>query len=251
MLLGGIVLSTVVGACLGGVSTTMGSLAGCLLGRAGERVLPALLASAAGIILSLLGFELFPESIATGGFTATLFGLLVGIFAARKIDGLSRRVAIISFKKGADVYLRAGLLLALGIAVHNFPVGLAMGASFMNEVKTGIDLAVAMLFHNFPEGLAMSIPLVMGGMDRIFILSVASSVAVPAGFGAFLGAAFGYVPHGLLSVIFGTAIGTILYVTCHEIIGPMLKNRKYLVVIFGLCLGILVGRMLTFIMNRH
>lgn len=247
---GGIVLSTVVGAGLGGVSTVMGSVAGCLLGRAGERILPAMLAAAAGIILCLLGFKLFPESVATGGFTATLFGLLVGIFAARKIDGLSRRVAIISFKKGADVYLRAGLLLALGIAVHNFPVGLAMGAGLMNELKTGIDLAVAMLFHNFPEGLAMSIPLVLGGMNRIFILSTASAVAVPAGFGAFLGSAFGYVPHGLLSVIFGTAIGTILYVTCHEIIGPLLKSRKYLMICIGLCLGILVGRMLAVIISR-
>lgn len=247
---GGILFTTLVGAGLGGVSTTMGSLAGCLLGRAGERVLPALLAAAAGIILSLVGFELLPESAATGGFTATLFGLLVGIFAAQKIDGLSGRVAIISFKKGADVYLRSGLLLALGIAFHNFPVGLAMGAGLMNEVKTGIDLAVAMLFHNFPEGLAMSIPLVLGGMDRIFIMSAASIVAVPAGFGAFLGSAFGYVPHGLLSVIFGTAIGTILYVTCHEIIGPLLKSRKYLMVCIGLCLGILVGRMLALMMSR-
>ncbi|MCL5056749.1 MAG: ZIP family metal transporter [Actinobacteria bacterium] len=248
---GGIVFSTLVGAGMGGVSTAMGSIAGCMLGRFGEKILPVLLSAAAGIILALVGFELFPESAATGGYTATTLGLLAGVFASYRLDGMSRRVAIISFKKGADVYLRSGLLLALGIAVHNFPVGLAMGSGLMNDVKTGTDLAVAMLFHNFPEGLAMSIPMVLGGMDRIFIVSTASAVAVPAGFGAFLGSAFGYIPHVFLAVIFGTAIGTILYVTCHEIIGPLLKSRKYLIVSFGLILGALAGRMLAFLVSRY
>lgn len=152
-------------------------------------------------------------------------------------------MVIITDNPNKSMFSRSGILLAIGVAIHNFPVGFAMGSGLVNDGKIGLDLATAMLLHNFPEGLAIALPLALSGLSRISIPLTAGIVALPAALGSFLGAGLGIINTKLLAIFFGIAVGTIFMVTWHEILGHAIKHtrKKYLFpsVITGLILGIL------------
>ena len=143
------------------------------------------------------------------------------------------------------ILIRLGILFALGVAVHNLPVGLAIGAGLFNEPRVGIDLATIMLLHNFPEGLAISLPMVFANVNRIFIPVTASIVAIPSGIGSFMGYSMGNLNPNILSFLFGIAIGAIFYVTWHEIAARSIKRLS--LVSFSLCLGagVLIGKLFS------
>jgi ZIP family zinc transporter len=54
--------------------------------------------------------------------------------------------------------LKSGILIAIGITIHNIPEGIAVGAGYMHEPAFGIFIALAILLHNIPEGIATALP---------------------------------------------------------------------------------------------
>ncbi len=62
--------------------------------------------------------------------------------------------------------LQSGILLAIGITIHNLPEGIAVGAGYRHMPQFGIFIALAILLHNIPEGIATALPLCQGGMRR-------------------------------------------------------------------------------------
>jgi len=90
---------------------------------------------------------------------------------------------------GAETYpinhslMKTGLLLAVGITLHNLPEGIAVGAGYLTNPQFGLFIAIAILLHNVPEGLATALPLCKAGMHRKDALLVAflSGLAEPIG----------------------------------------------------------------------
>ena len=76
-----------------------------------------------------------------------------------------------------------GLFMALAIAIHNFPEGLATFAAGMTDMTIAIPIAVAIAIHNIPEGIAVSIPIyyATGNRRKAFFLSFLSGLAEPVG----------------------------------------------------------------------
>ena len=69
-----------------------------------------------------------------------------------------------------NAWLRLGSLIAIGIALHDLPEGIAIAAGYSAEADLGIIIAVAITLHNIPEGMACTAPLWMGGMRRRHIV---------------------------------------------------------------------------------
>ena len=46
--------------------------------------------------------------------------------------------------------------MGIGLAIHNFPEGLAIGSGFESSMKLGFALAIAILLHDIPEGIFQS-----------------------------------------------------------------------------------------------
>lgn len=239
---------TLVGLAVGGLGIGLGGIVAFGLGKYFERISGLILACSAGVIFSLLAFELLPESIGTGGLIATGMGIVIGVFLIIRLEKFFHKVVIITDTPRKSMFIRSGILLAIGVAIHNFPVGFAMGTGLVNNGKIGLDLSITMLFHTFPEGFAITLPLALSGLSPISIPITAGIVALPAALGSFLGSSLGILNPMLLAIFFGIAIGTIFLVTWHEVLGHAIKNTRkvHLIpsVVMGLILGILFTRLM-------
>lgn len=237
--------STLMGLAVGGSGIGLGGIVAFGLGKYFARISGLIFACAAGVIFSLLAFELLPESISTGGLIATGMGIIMGVFLISRLEQFFHKVVIITDNPCKSMFIRSGILLAIGVAIHNFPVGFAMGSGLVNNGKVGLDLATTMLLHNFPEGLAITLPLALSGLSRISIPLTASIVALPAGLGSFLGSSLGIINSMLLAIFLGIAIGTIFLVTWHEILGHAIKHTKKVHLFPSLITGLIMGILFT------
>ena len=97
------------------------------------------------------------------------------------------------------------LMIAIGIGLHNFGEGLAIGAAIiLGEAALGAFLIVGFALHNTTEGFAIAAPMARTKLMIGKLAAMGMIAGVPAIFGAWVG---GFVYSPLFAVIF-LAIGT-------------------------------------------
>ncbi len=62
----------------------------------------------------------------------------------------------IKFISEKNNLLKTGIIVSIGLAIHNFPEGLAIGSGYEASVRLGLSLAIAICFHDIPEGIFQS-----------------------------------------------------------------------------------------------
>jgi ZIP family zinc transporter len=138
---------------------------------------------------------------------------------------------------------RLALLIAVGIGLHNFAEGLAIGQSAASgEIALATLLVIGFALHNATEGFGIVAPLAAEGEDARPSWGFLAAMGAIGGGPTFLGAALG---HGFtsepVSVVFLTlAAGSILYVVV-QLIGVAAKARRNDLLAYGLLLGLLAG----------
>ena len=55
------------------------------------------------------------------------------------------------YKDNKNTLLKTGIIVSIGLAIHNFPEGLAIGSGFEASIKLGFALAIAICLHDIPE----------------------------------------------------------------------------------------------------
>ena len=139
------------------------------------------------------------------------------------------------------------LLIAVGIGLHNFAEGLAIGqASASGEIALATLLVIGFALHNATEGFGIVAPLAgdtTSDGTRIipswgFLLTLGAIGGGPT----FIGTAIGHsVTSEALSVVFLTlAAGSILYVII-QLISMAARTRRVDLLAYGLLIGILAG----------
>lgn len=142
-------------------------------------------------------------------------------------------------EKKKNGLLRMGLFMALAIAMHNFPEGLATFAAGMTDATLAIPIAVAIAIHNIPEGIAVSVPVyyATGRKRKAFFLSFLSGLAEP------LGGIIGYLflstvfNESMLGVLFGAIAGIMVFISVDELLPTAREYGHHHHAIYGLILG--------------
>jgi ZIP family zinc transporter len=142
---------------------------------------------------------------------------------------------------------RLALLIAVGIGLHNFAEGLAIGQSAASgEIALATLLVIGFGLHNATEGFGIVAPLAGdtaedGQLIRPswrFLLALALIGGGPTFVGTLIGHAYTSEP---VAVVFLTAAaGSIIYVVT-QLVGVAVKTRRSDLLAYGLLIGLLAG----------
>ena len=146
----------------------------------------------------------------------------------------------------------AGLVLAAAVALHNMPVGMAIGATFAGTAApghaghAGILAALIIGLHNIPEGMSIAAPLLAGGSRPAGAVGVAALSGLPTIIGALLGYSAGTMNPLLLAVSLSFAAGAMLYVIFGELLPESESLWRGRLAGMSSMLGLLLGMALIF-----
>lgn len=221
--------SALIGCIVGAAGTVIGGIFAILISSRIKSSLP-FMAFAGGIMISVVFFDMFAQSAAFGGVLAMCGGAVLGGVVFAFIS------PVISHKQERSLY-SVGIMVLIGIALHNLPEGLAIGSSLVQSETMAFSLALLMLMHNIPEGLAVCLPLRLSGMPIFKVLLLALLTGLPTAAGAVIGTAVGTISKEMIAVCISFAGGAMLYISLKELIPAAGKKKRALPSILGLIVG--------------
>ena len=222
---------------IAGLMTGVGSIMGLFVPKENKKFLSVALGFSAGVMLYVSFIEMFPKAqeylcesfgVKNGGWWVTgafFFGMVLIMLIDNFIPSPESDLTAQKTGQHSATLERMGLLMALAIAIHNFPEGLATFASTLDDVSLGAAIAVAIAIHNIPEGIVTSVPIyhATGNRQKAFIISLLSGLTEP------LGAIIGYLilrpflNSTLYGIIFASIAGIMVYIAIEELI-PMARE---------------------------
>ncbi|MDH5463017.1 MAG: divalent cation transporter [Nitrosopumilus sp.] len=168
--------------------------------------------------------------------TTTLVLSFLGLYyASEKLTGKAD-----SLKISKPVAI--GLMIAIGIGLHNFGEGLAIGASIgLGSIAFSTFLIIGFALHNTTEGLAIAAPMSRGKLmvGKLILLGIIAGT--PAIFGGWVGG-FAYSPFsGVIFLSIGAgAIFQVIIVILNWIREEGEKNLSSASVVSGFAIGMLI-----------
>ena len=235
----------IIGFLVGVLPVALGLLWLPSLRRIDQRWLTGFMALTAGL-LSFLGVEALFEAFELQAAVPGAFGgpglVLLGV----ALSYLTMTFLSARFARGGGALGGVALatLVAVGIGVHNFGEGLAIGTSFaFGQLTLGSFLIVGFMIHNVTEGLGIAAP---AAEERATpSLARLAALAVIAGGPAILGAwTGGFLANDVLAILFfGAAAGAAFEVVAEVVRYVMRRDPEGLrsgVAVAGFLAGIVI-----------
>lgn len=282
-----VIITTIAG--VGG--TGLGGLIGGIFTRNSEKIVSLLLSFAGGVMLSIVCLDLLSDAIGqvpgsvghvffVVAMTAVGFAIIYVLNAVidkktnpqvkhidknhpKTADQLSELIHSDHYDEHKKEYEEdksqrslsqlfiAGLVMAFAIALHNFPEGMVIGASYASDELTGgvggLAMAIVIGLHNIPEGMAVSVPLVAGGMHKVKATLLTALTGAPTILGAMLGYFLGTLSPVMLALSLSFASGAMLYVVFGELLPEAILMWRSKAPAFAMLAGLLVGVVILFV----
>ncbi len=204
-------------------ATGVGAIPVFLLGSRAERLRPALLGLAGGVMAVAAVAGLLEPALDDASVGTVAAGVLVGVLF---LVG-ARRVLVPEGKADALRAQRASLLVFAVLFVHSLPEGLALGTAYASTVEgLATFIVVAIAVQNIPEGTSVAIPMEAAGYGpaRQFWAAVGTSAPQP------VGAAIAYLAvdevSSLLPLSFAFAAGAMLALVAVEMLPEALRGGR-------------------------
>lgn len=232
------------GLIFGMAGTSLGGFIGAFLKLSSDKYLCFILEFAAGLMTAIICFDLIPESLNIIGISACIFGIFIGILSmiyCNKIVSKYSTCTNSNLTSTKNSMFQTGIIIAIGLAIHNFPEGLAIGAGFESSNALGLKLAIAIALHDIPEGISIALPLKVSGSTKTKAILVTTLSGLTTGIGAFFGAIIGNISETLIGLSLSFAAGCMLYIVACELIPESKKRYSGRFTSLGNMLGLICG----------
>ena len=242
-----IVTTALTGLFFGTFGTTLGGLLGVSFKKGSQKFLSFILSFASGLMLSVVCFDLIPESMEITSVSHTLLGILCGVIIMMLSEAIiDQKLRHVSNQFYANnQLLKTGVVVGIGLALHNLPEGLAIGAGLESSLKLGYSLAIAICLHDIPEGISMSVPMKNGGMCKKKVILYVLLSGVTTGIGAMIGSMVGCISSTVIAFCLAFAGGAMLYIVSGELIPESNKLYQGRLPVLGNLLGFILGIFVT------
>ena len=266
--------------------TGIGGLVSCLFRRDSSKTVSLLLSFAAGVMTSVVCFDLLTEALHPDNMSTNVWlvvmGVLVGYVViaalnawidrntnhevahidenhprtADSLEELTHANHLQEHREGrqprSGLFL-AGLVMAAAIALHNVPEGMVIGASFARTAgqaqlnRGGLTMAIIIGMHNIPEGMAVAVPLISGGMPKWRSVLVTALTGFPTVLGALLGYSVGAMGPFALALSLSFASGAMLYVVFGELMPESILMWRSKLPAAATIIGMLTGLIIIYV----
>lgn len=166
-------------------------------------------------------------------FVPAAAGFLVGMGFLLLLDEVTPHMHLDNEEEGPRTSLKRTTKLILAVTLHNIPEGMAVGVVYADLISgnglvsmTGaLVLAIGIAIQNFPEGAIVSMPLRAEGMPKrtTFLYGVLSGAVEPAA-ALITILASGFIA-SLLPYLLAFAAGAMFYVVVEELIPEMSEGE--------------------------
>ena len=191
---------------IAGSATVMGGIFVCCLRRVSDRFVSGSMGFASGVMLLVSFLDLLVESMDLTSYLNVTLAFAAGAVVIMVIDlvlphmelgkredgvlGSNRPRQRFQYRSKERVAVdinsklrQSGLLILIGITLHNIPEGVIVSAGYSHMPQLGILIAISIFFHNLPEGVATAIPLISSGSKKrnVVLATFMSGMAEPLG----------------------------------------------------------------------
>ena len=239
----GILQTTLLGLFFGTFGTTLGGIIGIFFKSTSNKFLSFILAFASGLMMAIICFDLIPEALKISNILNVILGIIAGICIMVFCDLIVAKKFTYSKKNetAKERLLKTGIIVSIGLAIHNFPEGLAIGSGFEASITLGIGLAIAICLHDIPEGISMAVPMKSGGMKKHKVLLLVILSGITTGMGAFFGAIVGSISEQVIAMCLSFAAGAMLYIVSGELVPESNRLHMGRLTALGNMFGFIVG----------
>jgi len=266
--------------------TGMGGLVSCLFRKDSSKTVSLLLSFAAGVMTSVVCFDLLTEALHPDAMETNVFLVVVGVAVgyvviamlnawidrstdhevahidknhprtADSLEELTHANHLQEHRAGrqprSGLFL-AGLVMAAAIALHNVPEGMVIGASFARSSgeillnRGGLTMAIVIGLHNIPEGMAVAVPLISGGMSKWRSVVITALTGAPTILGAILGYTVGAMGPVALALSLSFASGAMLYVVFGELLPEAILMWRSKLPAAAAIIGMMTGLIIIYV----
>jgi ZIP family zinc transporter len=200
---------------IGGSALLIGAAAGFWLALP-QRVLSGVMALGAGVLVSVIAFDLVERAYSTGGVALTGLGLLAGAIIFALCNTLVSVAGGEHRKRSgcnpcAQQDPKAGLAIALGTLLDGVPESFVIGIGSLDGTHQNTVTVAAFFVANIPEALSSASGMSRSGRGAFYVFGVWSAIALASGLAALLGHfSFSGAPAPVIALALSLAAGAIL-----------------------------------------
>lgn len=232
---------------MAGLSTVAGSLIFLNHIFCKRSFLGFFLGLSAGVMIYLSFSELMPYSVKSLGFLKANIFFFIGIVLMALVDlflphhyleeKMCRRYNIVDRRM-----LSTGLVVTLGLIIHNFPEGMAVFLSSFSDIKLGLLLALAITIHNIPEGIAVAAPIYHATQNKAKAIKYAFISGMAEPLGAIISYLLfkPYLSQNILSYVFSLVAGVMVYISFDELLPACFRDKYGHRAILGVVTGMII-----------
>ena len=233
------------------IATFVSTVLGGLFALHRRRHLYLVMGAAAGLLIGSALLDLLPDALGlarrTGryGVMVVLLAAVAGFLAFLAIDKAVHSEAAGHRPQGARAF---GAAAALGLTVHSFLDGLAIGAAFEQSAALGALIGTAVIAHDFGDGVS-TVGVVLGSRGALrasVAWLLADAVAPVAGV---LAARALHLSSDLLACLLGFFAGTFLFVGAAHLLPEAAREGRKLPLVAAVASGVVLIGAATWILE--
>ena len=182
---------------------------------------------AAGLILGIAFFHLFPESMELSE-NALLF-IFIGFLLFYILENVMviHSGAEVHFKEGTNPQHSKGLVMFTGLFFHSLLDGIIIGVGFEIDPKVGVLTSLGVILHELPEGIT-TFSILLSSIRKATALKLSVAVGLATPVGAILSLTFlSALSENAIGILLAMAGGSFLYISASDLIPETHKEKGY------------------------